>query len=104
MPREPTRKSSNNFFFFLNDRAPTEFYPLPLHDALPISMHVYWGLGLWLAAGEPRSCKVDEYQSPEREEATLARLPLRARAILTTVGILGPAGIAMLTEIGRAHV
>src|SRR5256885_6903199 len=24
-------------FFFLNDTAPTEFYPLPLHDALPIS-------------------------------------------------------------------
>src|SRR5256885_6869902 len=26
------------FFFFLNDRAPPEFYSLPLHDALPI-----WG-------------------------------------------------------------
>src|SRR2546427_3774589 len=26
----------NFFFFFLNDRAPTEIYPLPLHDALPI--------------------------------------------------------------------
>src|SRR2546428_8049811 len=24
------------FFFFLNDPAPTEIYPLPLHDALPI--------------------------------------------------------------------
>src|SRR5256886_17548724 len=23
-------------FFFLNDTAPTEFYPLPLHDPLPI--------------------------------------------------------------------
>src|SRR2546430_7021945 len=23
-------------FFFLNDPAPTDFYPLPLHDALPI--------------------------------------------------------------------
>src|SRR2546429_5306512 len=26
------------FFFFLNDRAPPEFYPLPLPDALPISI------------------------------------------------------------------
>src|SRR5260370_25027468 len=26
------------FFFFLNDPAPPEFYPLPLHDALPISL------------------------------------------------------------------
>src|SRR5256885_16284266 len=25
-------------FFFLNDRPPTEIYPLPLHDALPISL------------------------------------------------------------------
>src|SRR3712207_7539018 len=25
------------FFFFLNDPATTEIYPLPLHDALPIS-------------------------------------------------------------------
>src|SRR5260370_42195549 len=25
------------FFFFLNDTAPPEIYPLPLHDALPIS-------------------------------------------------------------------
>src|SRR2546427_9972818 len=25
-----------SFFFFLNDPAPTEFSPLPLHDALPI--------------------------------------------------------------------
>src|SRR5256885_3470408 len=24
------------FFFFFKDPAPTEFYPLPLHDALPI--------------------------------------------------------------------
>src|SRR3989449_9340626 len=25
------------FFFFFNDPAPTEIYPLPLHDAFPIS-------------------------------------------------------------------
>src|SRR4051795_12322847 len=25
------------FFFFFNDTAPTEIYPLPLHDALPIN-------------------------------------------------------------------
>src|SRR2546430_9823516 len=28
---------TNYFFFFLKDTAPTEIYPLPLHDALPIS-------------------------------------------------------------------
>src|SRR2546430_13940145 len=29
------------FFFFLNDRAPPEIYPLPLHDALPICARRY---------------------------------------------------------------
>src|SRR2546429_9681529 len=28
--------STFSFFFFLIDPAPTEIYPLPLHDALPI--------------------------------------------------------------------
>src|SRR2546430_15115467 len=29
-------------FFFLNDRAPPEIYPLPLHAALPISPTLEW--------------------------------------------------------------
>src|SRR5260221_9386346 len=29
-----------SFFFFFNDTAPPEIYPLPLHDALPISVHL----------------------------------------------------------------
>src|SRR5258708_32316909 len=29
---------SLSFFFFLNDPAPPELYPLPLHAALPISL------------------------------------------------------------------
>src|SRR2546429_8502422 len=33
------------FFFFFNDTATTEIYPLPLHDALPIS-----------AEARPRAC------------------------------------------------
>src|SRR3989441_9545579 len=31
-----TRRLQSYVFFFLNDTAPPEFYPLPLHDALPI--------------------------------------------------------------------
>src|SRR5258708_9002070 len=30
------------FFFFFNDTATTEIYPLSLHDALPISAHARW--------------------------------------------------------------
>src|SRR2546427_12525400 len=33
--RKSTRLNSSLFFFF-NDAAPPEIYPLPLHDALPI--------------------------------------------------------------------
>src|SRR2546429_9447703 len=32
-----TTVSFHFFFFFFNDPAPTEIYPLSLHDALPIS-------------------------------------------------------------------
>src|SRR2546430_17259985 len=32
--------SSTPRFFFLKDPPPTEFYPLPLHDALPICLRV----------------------------------------------------------------
>src|SRR5256884_8409034 len=34
-------KLSFFFFFFFNDPAPTKIYPLPLHDALPISIPVF---------------------------------------------------------------
>src|SRR3989475_11797765 len=34
------RRASDKSFFFLNDTAPTEIYPLSLHDALPISLPV----------------------------------------------------------------
>src|SRR2546429_7663630 len=34
-----------SFFFFFNDTAPTEFYPLSLHDALPISVPSFSLLG-----------------------------------------------------------
>src|SRR5256885_11475212 len=37
-------------FFFLNDTAPTEIYPLPLHDALPIS----GGVGRAVRPGDDR--------------------------------------------------
>src|SRR3989475_8646045 len=35
-----------SFFFFLNDPAPPDIYPLPLHDPLPILSHLLAGSGL----------------------------------------------------------
>src|SRR2546422_11576821 len=49
------------FFFFLNDTAPPEIYPLPLHDALPILRldasysEIYLGMGrAYVEIGQPR--------------------------------------------------
>src|SRR6202000_3566912 len=36
-PRDQLTCRGHFVFFFFNDRAPTEIYPLSLHDALPIS-------------------------------------------------------------------
>src|SRR5256885_4813600 len=36
--KSSTQTTDSLFFFFLNDPAPTEIYPLPLHAALPICL------------------------------------------------------------------
>ena len=69
------------------------------------SPRVFWGLGLWLAAGDRRSCAVVEElpASPSGREdgaaaaARLTRAPLRLRAMLATAGIVDSGGIAVLT-------
>ena len=82
------------------------------------SLQVFWGLGLWLAAGDPRSCGLAEENpavkgegpggteggSPPYTEkvggkpaARLARAPLHGRGMLATAGIVDSAGIAVLT-------
>jgi protein-L-isoaspartate(D-aspartate) O-methyltransferase len=67
------------------------------------SPQVFWGLGLWLAAGDRRSCGVAEERpaGPSGPEdgaaARLARAPLRIRRMLATTGIVDSGGIAVLT-------
>ena len=63
------------------------------------SMHVFWGLGLWLAVGDPRSCGMLEERSVAEDAASaaLARAPLRGRGMLATAGIVDSGGIALLT-------
>src|SRR5262249_62255357 len=41
-----------SIFFFFNDTAPTEIYPLSLHDALPIFTRGRWLLGKAVPAAE----------------------------------------------------
>ncbi len=68
------------------------------------SPQVFWGLGLWLAAGDRRSCGVawEWPASPSgpadgTAAARLARAPLRVRGMLATAGIVDSGGIAVLT-------
>ena len=64
------------------------------------SLQVFWGLGLWLATRDRRSCGVAEDRSAGQGTAQalrLARAPLRGGAILATAGIVDFGGIAVLT-------
>jgi protein-L-isoaspartate(D-aspartate) O-methyltransferase len=71
--------------------------PTGIHAA---TARVAWGLGLWLAATEPRLCQVYEELPAEPGDATrLTRAPLRGRGALVTVGIVDPGGIAVLTAM-----
>ena len=72
------------------------------------SAQVVWGLGLWLAAHEPRLCRLNDDipagpaaaadgQPPAAGPARLADAPLRSRNWHATIGILDPGGLAVLT-------
>ncbi len=69
------------------------------------SLQVFWALGLWLAAGDRRSCGVAEEQPAEDGGAArLARAPLRSRGMLATAGIVDSAGIAVLLAADQPDV
>src|SRR3989442_12482643 len=59
------------FFFFFNDTATTEIYPLSLHDALPICGE--------RGRGGRQGVRAVPRQAPERGEGSAARLRSRAR-------------------------
>jgi protein-L-isoaspartate(D-aspartate) O-methyltransferase len=69
------------------------------------SVQVVWGLGLWLAAGDPRSCTVAEERPVGGRGrrvsgpggSRLARAPVRTRGMRATAGIVDSGGIAVLT-------
>ncbi|MGH3190535.1 MAG: methyltransferase, FxLD system [Streptosporangiaceae bacterium] len=68
------------------------------------SDQVFWGLGLWLAARDPRLCRMNEElpagaggRRRSARRSVLARAPLRSRYWRTTLGILESGGIAVLT-------
>src|SRR2546425_9992864 len=89
------------FFFFFNDPAPTEIYPLPLHDALPISSGCRRAssardVALLNAAGDV----VAEVRTAWRGPGLLAHPRLVPPLLL----VLGRGALGVTHEIGRAHV
>jgi protein-L-isoaspartate(D-aspartate) O-methyltransferase len=83
------------------------------------AVQVVWGLSLWLATGDARSCSVMQVRGTgsagrRRPAGTaaagpagairLARAPVRSRGVRATSGILDSGGIALLTASSRAAV
>jgi protein-L-isoaspartate(D-aspartate) O-methyltransferase len=69
------------------------------------SAQVFWGLGLWLAAREPRSCRLNEERPAGRRGAPGSRLawaPLRGPGWHSTVGLLDGDGLAVVTSATTA--
>jgi protein-L-isoaspartate(D-aspartate) O-methyltransferase len=60
------------------------------------SVQVFWGLALWLASHDRRSCGVTEEWRADDGPARLARAPLRGDAMAATAGIVESGGIAVL--------
>ena len=54
------------------------------------SLQVFWGLGLWLATGDRRSCGVAE-ERPSEDGRPARRAPLRGRGMVATAGSWTPA-------------
>jgi len=69
------------------------------------SAQVFWGLGLWLAAYEPRSCQLNDERPHGRRGAPGVRLPgapLRGPGWHSTLGLLDAGGLAILTSAAFA--
>jgi protein-L-isoaspartate(D-aspartate) O-methyltransferase len=65
------------------------------------SAQVFWGLGLWLAAHEPRSCRLNEDRPAGRRHTPGGRLsgaPLDGPGWQSTVGLVDADGLAIVTS------
>jgi protein-L-isoaspartate(D-aspartate) O-methyltransferase len=62
------------------------------------SAQVFWGLGLWLAAREPRSCRLGEERPAGACGGRLIGAPLRGPGWHTTLGLLDANGLAILVS------
>ena len=80
---------------------PPALCPTGVQAAGSGAAQVFWGLGLWLAAREPRSCWLNEERPAGRRGAPGSRLtgaPLRGPGWHSTVGLLDGDGLAVVTS------
>ena len=75
------------------DEPPAEF-ATGVHTS---SLQVFWGLALWLASGDRRSCGIAEERRAEDGPVRLAQAPLGSDGMAATAGIVDSAGLAVLT-------
>jgi protein-L-isoaspartate(D-aspartate) O-methyltransferase len=61
------------------------------------SVQVFWGLGLWLATRDRRSCGFTEELAAGDAPARLTRAPLGGAGMVATAGVVDSGGIALLT-------
>src|SRR2546429_8271858 len=87
------------FFFFLNDPPPPEIYPLPLHDALPISFAA--ASAGWVGATGTDAGSPFRHSRVVRSGSTSAGLLPSRRAACHAAR---SSGAPRHCEIGRAHV
>src|SRR5256885_10449373 len=102
-----------SIFFFFNDTAPPEISPLPLHDALPISVRIFTGAPL--PAGADTVIRQEDTEPLEGGRVAVrdgrdARKNIRHRGedirtgavALATGTALGPAQLGVLASIAHA--
>jgi protein-L-isoaspartate(D-aspartate) O-methyltransferase len=78
-------------------------YPTGVRVTGPGSAQVTWGLGLWLAAREPRSCRLNEERPAGRAPGgRLTGAPLRGRGWRSTLGLLDGDSLAIVTSATAA--
>jgi len=84
---------------------PSVPHPTGVRVTRPGTAQVFWGLGLWLAAHEPRSCRLGEEQRTGAAGGWLTGAPMRGPGWHSTLGLLDADGLAILAspaEPGRS--
>jgi protein-L-isoaspartate(D-aspartate) O-methyltransferase len=84
---------------------PATPYPTGVQATGSGSAQVTWGLGLWLAAREPRSCRLHEERPPGRRGAParwLTGAPLNGPGWQSTLALLDGDSLAIVTSAAAA--